>query len=838
MCLLHSIFSKKNKEKGFSLIEILTVIGLAGFTSLLTGAFLAQILGGFNFARFSMDEQKLYADLAKTIGDPASCKGNLKPKASNLPATTATNREGLYGINYQKGIGELEELYVFNIPTQKTGTPVIKIGDFGTNLKIIKMSLEDTDNSPHKPTSANNQDPTKLEDRVFKVYYNHRRGRQKKSDSTCKSAIFTIDSNGNKTISTPAVTTDCYSMECDLRPYETDNQATPNVNKCEADCQLITRPSGGGGGGTVDCYNVKEGKVGTFVGCGTTKDNTNTATASRDANTAFGFNAGNSGSTGIRNIFIGPDTGTSNTTGGKNIFIGKSAGRNNTIGEGNTFIGSNAGIGNTTGTKNIFIGLGVGVSDPSTGKYVTGNENVAIGNEAGTSLTTGTKNVFIGLEAGKDSTTASDNTFIGANAGKAIGVGSGEQGQHNTFIGANAGEKTTASYNNFVGKNAGAKNTTGTRNAFFGDNAGANQVTCNNTEVPWAGGNKYCQNTFFGHYAGNKTNGGFRNVYFGAGTGRDATTAKENTFMGANAGKHTTGSGNTFFGSGAGHGSSEETKTTTAITTGSNNIFIGKEAGLAGKGGVSKTGDYQLNIGNLIFGRMPSSAPTGAAKDFFGNKYLKDGTKDDPDDSTKKIPKEDGVIINGNLYVEGLIFKKCGTAGGCERALTSSRVYKKNITPFVDFNKALTDITTTPLFTYEYKKDHPEHQRMGIIAEDLPPHLQIKDQYEPVKPDWVSIYGTFWASIKALFNKVTNLTKSILRLNGITSSLKVNLYEVKEKLEDLHGVKDRLEVLEKETQLLKNKNNWLTKQNKILKKKIKSQEKKVKALSKKMEVSQ
>ena len=127
---------------------------------------------------------------------------------------------------------------------------------------------------------------------------------------------------------------------------------------------------------------------------------------------------------------------------------------------------------------------------------------------------------------------------------------------------------------------------------------------------------------------------------------------------------------------------------------------------------------------------------------------------------------------------------------------------------------------------------------MGIIAEDLPPHLQIKDQYEPVKPDWVSIYGTFWASIKALFNKVTNLTKSILRLNSITSSLKVNLYEVKEKLEDLHGVKDRLEVLEKETQLLKNKNNFLTKQNKILKKQIKSQDKTIKALSKKMEVSQ
>ena len=201
-------------------------------------------------------------------------------------------------------------------------------------------------------------------------------------------------------------------------------------------------------------------------------------------------------------------------------------------------------------------------------------------------------------------------------------------------------------------------------------------------------------------------------------------------------------------------------------------------------------------------------------------------------DATKYLNTTDlGIAINGDLYVKGKIYKKCDESTGCKEAVTSSKVYKKNITPFLDFNKALTDITTTPLFTYEYKDDHPNHKRMGIIAEDLPPHLQIKDQYEPVKPDWVSIYGTFWASIKALFNKVTNLTKSILRLNGITSSLKVNLYEVKEKLEDLHGVKDRLEVLEKETQFLRKQNKELKKDNKELKRQIKT-------LNKKMKVSQ
>ena len=236
----------------------------------------------------------------------------------------------------------------------------------------------------------------------------------------------------------------------------------------------------------------------------------------------------------------------------------------------------------------------------------------------------------------------------------------------------------------------------------------------------------------------------------------------------------------------------------------------------------------QLNIGN--------SGCTGTAKDDATSFINSTNTSTSTNPVTNyplSTSTDLALVINGDLYVKGKVYAECGDGNGdCKETVpASSKVYKKNLTPFLDFNKALTDITTTPLFTYEYKKDHPNHQRMGIIAEDLPPHLQIKDQYEPVKPDWVSIYGTFWASIKALFNKVTNLTKSILRLNSITSSLKVNLYEVKEKLGDLHGVKGRLEVLEKETQFLR-------KQNKELKKKIKSQDKKINTLNKKVGVSQ
>ena len=186
MCFLYSIFSKKNKEKGFSLLELLVAIGIAGSVSLLVTSISDINLRNLVSARMSMDEQQLYASLSKTIGEETSCTGNLTPKAGNPPQTGS--KEGVYGTNHANGIGDVEELYIFSSTTQKTGTPVIKIGDFGTNLKIIKMRLEDTDAIHIKNQQMQiTRHATKLEDRVFKVYYNHRKGNLKKSDSTCKS---------------------------------------------------------------------------------------------------------------------------------------------------------------------------------------------------------------------------------------------------------------------------------------------------------------------------------------------------------------------------------------------------------------------------------------------------------------------------------------------------------------------------------------------------------------------------------------------------------------------------------------------------------------------------
>ena len=86
--------------------------------------------------------------------------------------------------------------------------------------------------------------------------------------------------------------------------------------------------------------------------------------------------------------------------------------------------------------------------------------------------------------------------------------------------------------------------------------------------------------------------------------------------------------------------------------------------------------------------------------------------------------------------------------------ILSSQVYKKNIKPFKSYEKSLQNILSTPLFTYQYKEDHPKKDRMGVISEELPEILQIKDKGAPSIPDWPTVYGTLWAGIKALARRL------------------------------------------------------------------------------------
>ena len=106
----------------------------------------------------------------------------------------------------------------------------------------------------------------------------------------------------------------------------------------------------------------------------------------------------------------------------------------------------------------------------------------------------------------------------------------------------------------------------------------------------------------------------------------------------------------------------------------------------------------------------------------------------------------------------------------------SSRTIKRNIKPINDYEKSLKEILNTPLFTWQFKKDkgdHPEKVRMGIISEELPKDLQILDKGKPSTPDWPSIYGTFWAGIKALNQRLKDFKdKSMTKLTELSKELK------------------------------------------------------------------
>ena len=155
---------------------------------------------------------------------------------------------------------------------------------------------------------------------------------------------------------------------------------------------------------------------------------------------------------------------------------------------------------------------------------------------------------------------------------------------------------------------------------------------------------------------------------------------------------------------------------------------------------------------------------------------------------------------------------------------SSSRTLKKNIKSFKKYDKALDDILKTPLFTFEFKNNHPEKNRMGIISEELPKNLQIKE--DPILPDLPSIRGTLWAGIKALHKKLMDFKANI------NSQITELTNKIDSKLESLQkGFDAQLEKLKslffKEIENLNNKFTALTEdfksQTKSLSNKINSQ---------------
>jgi hypothetical protein len=225
-------------------------------------------------------------------------------------------------------------------------------------------------------------------------------------------------------------------------------------------------------------------------------------------NTAIGYQAADSNTTGDNNVAVGSQTLQANTTASGNTAVGYQAGFANTTGR-ITALGAKALYANTTGFANVALGGEVaGTGGAPLAANTTGNYNIAVGTstlssnttaEANTAVghgsmaanTTGANNVALGFQALLSNTTANNNTAVGYQAGYTNVTGAG-----NAFFGTQAGYLSTGSYNAFLGAYAGY-NSTGSGNTFVG----INSTTGNGAGYNMTTGS---DNTILGGYNGNQ----------------------------------------------------------------------------------------------------------------------------------------------------------------------------------------------------------------------------------------------------------------------------------------------------------------------------------------------
>ena len=161
-----------------------------------------------------------------------------------------------------------------------------------------------------------------------------------------------------------------------------------------------------------------------------------------NGNTAEGFMALHSLTTGLNNTAMGNGALNSLTTGDNNTAVGNAALTFNTDGSGNTAVGDVAMLHNTDGFRNVAIGVAALFSN------TTGFRNTASGRGALGNNTTGFHNTATGENALESSTTGNYNTATGVDALGGQGGQTPVTGNLNTALGVGAGGNLTTENNN------------------------------------------------------------------------------------------------------------------------------------------------------------------------------------------------------------------------------------------------------------------------------------------------------------------------------------------------------------------------------------------------------
>lgn len=295
--------------------------------------------------------------------------------------------------------------------------------------------------------------------------------------------------------------------------------------------------------------SLTTGQLNTAVGSFVLKNNTtgqeNTSTGS------FSSFINTSGSGNTANGYLAL---SSNTTGSSNTAIGKRALGFSTSGSGNTGVGIQAGL-FSTGSYNTYMGYlaGNGASGRSTGDRNTGvgynslarigsgTRNVAIGNLTLLFDSSGSYNVAIGSSAAQARVRGDANVLIGYYAGETDSIS-----DNTIFIGNIAGQYNQRSNIIGIGTESLKNNGAGLITATAGDsalyNTGlGNQTLLNNTKGGW--------NTGIGYNAARANTTGFNNVALGVSALLNTTVSDNNTAIGSRAGDgFNNGPNNTFLG--------------------------------------------------------------------------------------------------------------------------------------------------------------------------------------------------------------------------------------------------------------------------------------------------
>lgn len=294
-------------------------------------------------------------------------------------------------------------------------------------------------------------------------------------------------------------------------------------------------------GGATDINGLSDGySDGSSVGLGSGALANDDGTSNQ--NTAVGINAGDSLTSGYRNVIVGNGADASSTA-RESVVLGFEA---NAISRESVAVGSGAQTaincvsvgywaGRTSGGGNSSVAVG-----RQAGFNVVGFGNVSVGNDAAYNITSGTYNQAIGFQA-----------LYGSSASKLTG-------SHNTGIGYQTGYDLTTGANNFLGGyQAGTNLTTGSNNVAIGNEAMLTPTTgSGNIAIGWEamelGATTGINNTCVGVQAGRRLTFGQQNTCIGDSAGANILSGSWNTFVGRDAGfAHGFGTNNVAIGNGA-----------------------------------------------------------------------------------------------------------------------------------------------------------------------------------------------------------------------------------------------------------------------------------------------